>query len=314
MQAWSLQEEILVRLGADCASGRIHHTYLFEGRPGIGKKELAIEFAKRILCKGEEKGSLCDSCRKIESGHHPDVILIEPRDGKILADDLREYIKETVAPPFESEKKIFVINGFDLVTPEMQNMLLKSLEEPEKYVVNLLMASNVERILPTILSRCSVFKLKPAKRDVLKTYLEERYDISEARALYLAILSGGACHFAEELTEKSDFFDCKKEILERFTSYLKGRNEELIVLAKKLEECEDPHLFLDMLLIFLRDAMTFCQGAVSEVADPESERFYRALSEISSERLERSLFAIEEIKRHQKANVSLRNAWMALLD
>lgn len=313
MQSWSLQEEILMRLGADCASGRIHHTYLFEGRTGIGKKELAVEFAKRVLCKGDDENA-CDSCRKIESGHHPDVIFIEPKEGKILADDLREYLKETVSPPFESEKKIFIINGFDLVTPEMQNMLLKALEEPEQYVINILLTDNVERILPTILSRCSVFKLKPADRDLLKTHLEKEYGISEHRASYVAILSGGACRSAEELAANSKFFETKRELVDRFRSYLNGRGEELITLANMFEEAENPLLLLDVLIIFLRDAMIFRRGAVFEIADFESERFYRTLSDISSDRLDRCLVAVEEMKRHRKANVTIRNAWLALID
>lgn len=314
MQAWRLQDEILMRLDAECASGRIHHTYLFEGRPGMGKRELALEFAKKILCLGNCGETPCNSCRKVDSGKHPDVILIEPKDGKILAEDLREYLKSTISPPFESERKVYILNGFDLVTQEMQNMLLKSLEEPPHYVVNLLLATNTEKILPTILSRCSVFKLKPVKKVILQRHLEECCALSSERASYLATLSGGALKYAEQMAERPDFFDKKRGILKSFISFLKGQEEEFVRLADILEEEKEENLLmLDMLLVFLRDVLVMKGGASEKLSDAEEISHYHTLSDLSSERLAHYIFAIEEIKRHQKANVGIRNAWYALM-
>lgn len=314
MQAWKLQDEIMMRLDAECASGRIHHTYLFEGRPGMGKRELALEFAKKILCLGDCGESQCNSCRKVDSGYHPDVILVEPKDGKILAEALREYVKSVLMPPFESKKKVYILDGFDLVAPEIQNMLLKSLEEPAHYVVNLLLASNTEKILPTILSRCSIFKLKPVGKSVLQQHLEESYHLLPDRASYLATLSGGALKYAEQMAEQSDFFDTKSILLESFTSFLQGREEELIRLADMLEEEKEGNLPVpDMLLVFLKDVLAMAGGVSEGVSDSEAFPHYRVLSKLSTEQLERYIFAVEEVKRHQKANVGVRNAWYALM-
>lgn len=136
--------------------GVFSHAYFFEGQAGVGKLEMAKEFAKAVNCQ-EGKGEACDvclSCRKANMGNHPDIIVVGP-DGRSIKNDQVKIIQtEMNLKPYESRRKVFIIDSADTMTPQAQNSLLKVLEEPPSSCLVILVSSNAAGLLPTVKSRC----------------------------------------------------------------------------------------------------------------------------------------------------------------
>ena len=148
------------------------HSYMFVGPSGIGKSLFARDLAEKILCNSPSNKACnnCSSCTKFESNNHPDFFIIDTDDGKsIKIGQIRLMQEQICQKPILSDKKIYVINNSDLMTVEAQNCLLKTLEEPPKYAIIILVLSNENKLLTTIKSRCTkiVFQ-KLSDNDLIK--------------------------------------------------------------------------------------------------------------------------------------------------
>ena len=136
-------------------SNSLLHSYLFFGEEGIGKKLIAKEFAKKILCETHEEECKCKSCNCFETNNHPDFQIINEQGENVTISQVRELIKNVYEKPILSTKKIYIINDADKMNVEAQNCLLKTLEEPPEYLCFILIVSNMDMILSTIKSRCT---------------------------------------------------------------------------------------------------------------------------------------------------------------
>lgn len=156
---------------------QIGHAYLFVGKSGIGKKLVAIEFAKKMMCLNNINGNYCgkcEACRTFEN--NADFHIIEPEKNLIKVDSIREFEKEIYLKPTISNRKCFIINDADLMNESAQNALLKILEEPPEYATILLVASKKERLLNTIKSRVTTVNFNVLSLEELKKILGERAD------------------------------------------------------------------------------------------------------------------------------------------
>ena len=153
-------------------SGKYSHSYLFLGISGIGKKMIAREFAKMILCDGEEKYcNKCKSCLEFDSNNNPDFTEIVPDGNNVKIEQIREMQRKIVEQPIISTKKVYIIDDADTMTTEAQNCLLKTLEEPPEYMTIILICTNEGNLLSTIKSRCTRMKFDPIRNEELKKYL-----------------------------------------------------------------------------------------------------------------------------------------------
>ncbi|MGH8924954.1 MAG: ATP-binding protein [Acidimicrobiia bacterium] len=176
------------------------HAYLFVGPTGTGKATVAREFARLLLCP--ENGAhevACSSCRRIGTGNHPDLILVEPEGRTSLgADTARWVVGQAVLSPVESDRRIFLVEEAGLMTDQAANALLKTLEEPSAPVVFLLVAESEEDFPPTVASRCRIVRMGRVPEDDLTTALIDR-GIEEQKAHVLALVSGGRPGLALQL-------------------------------------------------------------------------------------------------------------------
>ncbi len=136
------------------ASGRVAHAYLFSGPEGVGKKKVATAFIEALFCGKTEGCGDCLSCRKIASGNHPDIHLLEPDGQFIKVDQVRALQKDLAYRPYEALRKACIIDGADRFNLSSGNSLLKTLEEPPGNAILILLAATVDAVLPTIRSRC----------------------------------------------------------------------------------------------------------------------------------------------------------------
>lgn len=156
----------------------ILHSYLFYGVEGIGKKLFALNFAKMILCnnKNDKPCGKCKSCIEFDSRNNPDFFLIEPDGNSIKIDQIRQIQKNILEKPINSLKKVYIIDNADTMTKEAQNSLLKTLEEPQEFIVIILIASNENNILATVKSRCTKMYFQKLSDINIKTFINEKFN------------------------------------------------------------------------------------------------------------------------------------------
>ncbi len=145
---------------------RVVHSYLFLGNEGIGKRWVALQFAKALNCleRRAEESDACDrclSCKKIDAELHPDVTVLEPEGQAIKVDQVRQMLRDLAYRPYEGKRRVCILTAADRMAPNMSNTLLKTLEEPPLHTVIILVANSSKAILPTILSRCQQIPFNP---------------------------------------------------------------------------------------------------------------------------------------------------------
>ena len=151
--------------------GRNRHAYLITGGPGLGKMRLGLTFAMALNCEAETLAQrpcfTCRACRAIEGRSHPDLI-VAGADAPLKIDEIRNVLRLLALKPYSARYRIAIFDDFHLVAPLAQDALLKTLEEPAAHAIVILLASSVERVLPTIRSRAQHTPLRPIAVDQIK--------------------------------------------------------------------------------------------------------------------------------------------------
>ena len=170
---------------------KVSHSYLFIGISGIGKKIIATEFAKAILCFNQnEICNTCKACVEFNSNNNPDFLYIKPEGNSIKIEQIRELQKRIQEKPIISTKKVYIIDDADYMTKEAQNCLLKTLEEPPGFATIILIGSNENAFLTTIKSRCMILHFNPIEDIEIRKYLEKNYQINNITQNMLDIFQG----------------------------------------------------------------------------------------------------------------------------
>lgn len=222
-------DEIKKELIQSVEQNKISHGYLFIGTEGIGKRLIAKEFAKMILCTGDNKYcDKCKSCIEFDSNNNPDFIEIEPDGNSIKIDQIRELQRKIIEAPITSNKKVYIINNADLMTKEAQNCLLKTLEEPPEFVVLILIGSVESNFLNTIKSRSMILKFQDIPKEEIKKYLTEKYDIKNINEEILETFEGSIGK-AEYLIDKQELYESIHDIVNEIPT------KDLIDILKKAD-------------------------------------------------------------------------------
>jgi DNA polymerase-3 subunit delta' len=229
--------------------GRLPSSYLFAGESGIGKKFTAINLAKAVNCltppsppltKGGNEGGYalakegnggvidscdeCSSCKKIDAGVHPDFLLISPEGGQIRIEEIRAIDDILSFKPFEGRNKVVIVDEADTMNPFAANAFLKTLEEPPKDSLIILISSNPERLPDTIRSRCSRVNFTPlsheACRKVIKTASSQK---SKAPPTHPSPSRGEDKGEGEKNQESKDSKDSKDSRLSTLVRLSMGR-------------------------------------------------------------------------------------------
>ena len=196
------QKKVVHRLNGFLQSGNIPHALLFIGNNGVGKKKTALAFAKALNCQTNagrrsqqgatiEPCGACRPCKKIDAGHHPDVIVLEPEKSRIKIAAVRDLTTALAVKPYEARQRVVVINRSQALNPQAGNALLKLLEEPPAETILILTAVNRYSLLPTVVSRCQQVGFEPIPDTTLAAYLEQK-DIPPEKACILGKLAGGS--------------------------------------------------------------------------------------------------------------------------
>lgn len=186
----------------------ILHSYLFIGEDGIGKKMLAKEFAKAILCTSENNRpcNICKSCVEFNTNNNANFNLINEEGSAIKIEQIRNMQVKIAEKPINSNYKVYLINDAELMTQEAQNCLLKTLEEPPEYIVIILITSNENKVLNTIKSRCMKLYFNNLDKNSVKKVLTEKFEMEDINDSFLDAV-GGSIKKALLIKEKSSEYE-----------------------------------------------------------------------------------------------------------
>ncbi|MCT4597104.1 MAG: DNA polymerase III subunit delta' [Vallitalea sp.] len=252
-------EDIKKHLQNSIEISKISHAYIIDGQKGMGKKLLANTFAKTLQCEKKEitPCDTCTSCLTFDSFNHPDIVYVKPSKKTIGVDDIRDQINRDInIKPYHYPYKIYIINEANTMTEQAQNALLKTIEEPPSYAVIILLSSNSNMFLPTILSRCVLLKLKPISSEKIMNYINQELNIPDYQAQLVTSFSQGIIGKAKELASSTDFFDMRENMISIVNVMLKDDEYELLNLSTKFDEYKDNiEDFLDLFLVWFRDLL-----------------------------------------------------------
>lgn len=290
---YPIHNEITSRLEAGILNDRLAHAYLFYGREGSGKEALAIEIAKALNCKNTDSRPCneCASCQKIQKLNHPDVKFIFPLAGKfkednkeirkrldikssnpylrieqnpnseILVDHIRQLKNESIYPPYEGQKKVYIIADAERMNRESANSFLKLLEEPPQYLHIILITSNKNLLLDTIKSRCQAMYFKTLSDEQVKEmaarYIQTDRDIDAV----VRYAQGNLKLFFE--TVDSDFKQKQELSLDFLRAIMKNDPLFLSDNIDNMYRGRDKNFLmetLNLLILWFQDALRLSSG------------------------------------------------------
>lgn len=315
MKTWEQLEEIqptvLKMLKNSIQKDRLAHAYLFEGMRGTGKKEISVLLAKSIFCSDPIECYIpceqCHNCRRIESGNHPDIHLIEPDGLSIKKEQIRMLQEEFSKTAVESKQKVYMIVHADRMTVNAANSLLKFLEEPSSQTVAILQTEQAQKILPTILSRCQAIQFRPLSADNLIEKLLE-HGVDQRNAPLIAQLTN---NLDEGLHLNNDewFAQAQKIVVKLYEMLHKDSLQALVALQENwfshFKEKEQLDRGLDLLLLIFKDLLYIQLGKNNQVVfRSEIDRLEQFALQSSGRRLADQMTAILDAKRKLHANMN----------
>lgn len=271
------QDQAKQILSRAISGNRLSHAYLLYGPESIGKKLLAVEFAKMLNCLAPETDQACgacESCRKIDSRVHPDFFFIEPvkstptaREAVIKIDEIRDLQRKLGFLPYEGKMKIAVIDQVEKMNLQACNAFLKTLEEPPSATVLILLTSNIYKLLPTLISRCQSIKCNPlppeAVREILTRQSGEELDPAEI-ALRVGRSGGQVSRsLSEDATQTSSY---RLEMIQLIDQVSFLRMDLLFQWSKAIAKSKEPLApILDEMTGLLRDMMFIRSGGPGDL-------------------------------------------------
>lgn len=152
----------------------ISHAYIFLGTEEEAARE-ALKLAQMANCEDNlAPCGFCNSCRKIQNNVHPDVVHIYPESASIKIEQIRKLILDIAQKPVEGKRKFYILHQAHTMTPQAQNALLKTLEDPFTESTVVLLSSNIKQLIPTVISRCQVRDFSQEEKSSLSIDTRQR--------------------------------------------------------------------------------------------------------------------------------------------
>jgi DNA polymerase-3 subunit delta' len=239
---------------------RVPHALLFTGIDGIGRQATAKTLAMALNCldpEGQNPCNRCRSCRKMASGNHPDLVIVNPAGVFIKIDQIRSLRKHLTYAPVEGGRRIVIINDAHALTAEASNALLKTLEEPPKDTHIILTAPETTDLSATIVSRCQHVCFRPLSETIIAEVLQNRKALDRNAAQALAVLAKGS--LGKALTMDGDTWTARRDGLMQSLGGLPGASiPSLFAFAEALSRDKDGlQDTLDMMTMWFRDLLVW---------------------------------------------------------
>ncbi len=299
-------------------NGRSRHAYLFTGSSSLGKMTLAQTFAMALNCESEDIAGRpcgnCRSCRGIVKGSDPDLILARADEsGRLKIDVIRDVMRLLALKPYGSRYRVAMLEDFDLVLPQAQDALLKTLEEPAEHAVLLLLATSTERILSTIRSRTQIIPLRPLPSALVKDHLLGRGAEAD-RAELIARLSSGRIGWALAALDDETLLESRATYLDLLRDVLRGGRVDRLRIAEELSRklARDKNQLratLDIWQTYWRDLLLECYETPVKPCNSDRKDEIRALAmRVNPAQALHALNATRRAARALETNANVRLA------
>lgn len=304
-------EQIKEHLQNAIRLNKVSHAYIFNGSMGSGKKMTAGIFAETLQCErhGQEPCGTCHSCIQSESGNQPDIIWVHhEKPGSIGVDDVREQvIGDMQIKPYSSRYKIYIIDEAEKLTQQAQNALLKTIEEPPAYGIIILLTTNADTFLQTILSRCVRLDFRPLRDTLVTEYLKDKYDLTDYECRFATAFAQGKIGRAVTIATSKEFAQLKEEVMHVIRYAKEMTTAEIMAEVKNIANykltIDD---YLDLMAMWYRDVLVFKSTKDSNalIFKDEMSLLAEQAKNCSYEGLEDILKSIDKVKLRLKANVN----------
>jgi DNA polymerase-3 subunit delta' len=349
---WGLlgHERVVEILRHHIEQDSVRQAYLFSGPPGIGKRSLALHFAQALNCPEMITPGTpcrtCHTCLQIEKMQYPDLAVVQsdPINENSIVDQIRSLQYSLSLNPYQGKFRIALFLRFNEFHESASNALLKTLEEAPKHVILILTADNPEQLLPTIVSRCEVYRLPIVPIKIVQEYfLDQSNDLEYSHLL--AHISDSRPGFALRIQKYAEYLSIRNKKLDELTDLLtsnrikrfsyaeklsrdsKDKRSKMIEKLKKKDEKEDyflkdwlPYWSSEMQLVleiwcsFWRDVMLTCSGANFIITNSDREEEIRKVAaSISLPQARQVVITIEKTIERLNRNVNARMLLEVLL-
>jgi len=307
------------------AHGRLRHAYLITGPQGVGRRTLALRLAQSINCSQPpvpgEPCRACRNCAQIERMQHPDVSIIqaEHEGGTLKVDQVREAQHSLALAPYEARYRVAIFLRFEEAHLSAANALLKTLEEPPPQVILILTAADTESLLPTIVSRCEILRLRPLPLEFAAQGLSQGWDIPIEQAHLLAHISGGRPGHALGLHAQPDRLAQRTAWLNDLIEMLPASRVQRFAYIESLIKDKDQskNNLRQMILAWLplwRDVMLRRAGARAALGNPDRQADIERLAQgIDLATTRQVMVALEHTLELLDKNVNTRLAAEVLM-
>lgn len=315
-------EQLIEHLQNAIATDKVSHAYILNGPDLSGKMMLAEAFAQTLQCEKNAalsaEGQLsgrpepcmeCRSCKQAEGRNQPDILYLRhDKPNTITVDDIRNQVNnDIVIKPYSSRYKIYIIDEAEKMNVQAQNALLKTIEEPPAYAVILLLTTNAESFLPTILSRCVLLNLKAVPDEKIREYLMRQYQIPDYQADVCVAFAQGTVGKAIRLASSERFGELKAAALQLIRRLddidLYEMGEAVKQIGEYKLEISD---YFELMVVWYRDVLIYkaTKDVNSLIFKDEVYEIKRKAERSSYNGLEQIIKALHKAQIRLNANVN----------
>lgn len=305
------QEHIIEYFRNAISMDKVSHAYILNGPDKSGKMLLAEAFAAALQCEKqqEEPCMECRSCKQAAGRNHPDIIYVtHEKPNTLSVEDIRTQLNEDIVlKPYGSRYKIYIVDEAEKMNVQAQNALLKTIEEPPAYAVILLLTTNADGFLPTILSRCVRLDLKPVNDEKIRSFLMKEKGVPDYQADICVAFAQGNVGKAILLAGSENFSEMKKSAVQLMKRL---RDIDLYELSQAVKQITEYKLeindYFDLMMIWYRDVLLYKATADVNrlIFQDEVYSIKKEASHSSYEGIERILESLNKAKARIRANVN----------
>ncbi|ONI45879.1 hypothetical protein AN641_02955 [Candidatus Epulonipiscioides gigas] len=296
---------------------KISHSYIFDGNKGVGKKSLANQIAKILLCENPDETKscgTCSSCILFDAKTHPDFIEIE-KDTKItkISTIKEQFLKEVYIKPYKGKYKIFLIKETDSLQVDSQNAILKTVEEPPPYVILFLITTNINKLLPTIKSRCIHICFNTLSNTQMLKYCENysRNDLE----MQLKFAQGSIGILKENIEDENFLTNRKISIDYLIKIYMANLTNRYKLIESFIEDKDNLLNNLEFWKLFFRDLLLYKRTETTNLYfNDYKDKIIKLTQEMSYNQISQNIqnidIAIKDIQNNINITLVMENLFL----
>jgi DNA polymerase III subunit delta' len=306
-------------------NNKLAHAYLFSGKQNLGKRLLVNEFVDSILCHDHNKAEgdvlpcrTCVYCDQLKKGIHPDVYFLKKEEDKknITVEQVREMQKMLYLASFLNSYKFAIIEHAEDMSESAQNAILKILEEPKPKTILILLISDLNLLLPTIVSRCQSIKFYPLSEEKIFHHLTSLGANREEAKVFTSLSHGQIGTAVSFFKNKEIYQEYLKDINEFFVILDSSMNQKFKVLDKLLANFKDNleknnylNSELDSWSLILRDILLIKNNTGHLIVNRHFQKQLESMAQkYSVKKLLSGMTNIRQVKKYLQYNINPRLA------